>query len=161
MALKVAFKVEDKCTTLLLSGDLNEHSSALDSITVNPDFDLHIDIQGLGALNSLGVRNFSKWINSVQCSHLRFFYCPRNFITQLNLIKNFIPLKSEIESFFVPYFSEALGEEQRVLFTKSLDYRKENGKVVLNFPEVLDSQGNPMDLDVFKDQYFRFLDIYY
>lgn len=161
MALKVAFKVEEKCTILILTGDLNEHSSALDSISVNPDFDLHIDLQGLGALNSLGVRNFSKWIHEVQCSNLRFFYCPRNFVTQLNLVKNFIPTKSEIESFFVPYYSEALGEEQRVLFTKSLDYRKEHGQVVLNFPEVLDSKRNVMDLDVFRDQYFRFLEIYY
>lgn len=90
-----------------------------------------------------------------------FFYCPRSFVTQLNLVKNFIPAKSEIESFFVPYYSEASGEEQRVLFTKSLDYRKEYGQIVINYPEVLDSQRNVMDFDVFKDQYFRFLEIYY
>ncbi len=48
------------------------------------------------------------------------------------------------------------------LFTKYLEYKKtDDGKISLSFPEMLDSEGNKMELDIFKDQYFRFLEKYY
>lgn len=161
MALQLSFSVSDKCTTLLLRGKLNEYASALDGVEVNPHFDLHIDLKDLEAINSLGIRNFQTWIHKVRCEKLRLFHCPRAFINQMNLVEGFLPAKTEIESFFVPYYSEQTGEATKVLYTKYLEYKKENGKVSLSIPEVRDSQGVKMDLDVFKDQYFRFLDKYY
>ncbi len=161
MALQLSFSVSDKCTTLLLKGSLNEYSSALDGVEVNPSFDLHIDVKDLVAMNSLGIRNFHNWIHRVQCERLRFFYCPRIFINQLNLVEGFLPAKAEIESFFVPYYSERTGEDASVLFTKYLEYKKVNGKLTLSIPEMQDSEGNKMELDVFQGQYFRFLEKYY
>ncbi|WP_291515967.1 hypothetical protein [Bdellovibrio sp. ArHS] len=161
MALQLSFSVQDKCTTILLKGSLNEYSSALDGVEVNPNFDLNVDLKDLQAINSLGIRNFHNFIRRLRCQRLRFFYCPRVFVNQLNLVEGFLPDKAEIESFFVPYFSEQSGEDAQVLFTKFLEYKKVNDKVVLSIPQVQDSQGNRMELDVFKDQYFRFLDKYF
>lgn len=161
MALQLSFSVEDKCTTIQLQGSLNEYSSALDGVVVNPSFDLNVDLKGVKAINSLGVRNFHAWVKNIKCQRLRFFYCPRVFINQLNLVSGFLPDKAEIESFFVPYFSEATGEDAMVLFTKYLEYKKEDGKVTVKVPEHFDSQGNKMELDAFADQYFKFLDTYY
>ncbi|WP_413568355.1 hypothetical protein ACLWBD_12180 [Bdellovibrio sp. HCB117] len=161
MALQLSFSVSDKCTTILLKGSLNEYSSALDGVEVNPNFDLSIDLKDLQAINSLGIRNFHNFIQRVRCQRLKLFYCPRVFVNQLNMVEGFLPDKAEIESFFVPYFSEQSGEDAQVLFTKFLEYKKVKDKIVLSIPEMQDSQGNRMDLDVFKDQYFRFLDKYY
>ncbi|KYG67955.1 hypothetical protein AZI87_01385 [Bdellovibrio bacteriovorus] len=161
MALQLSFSVTDKCTTILLKGSLNEYSSALDGVEVNPNFDLSIDLKDLQAINSLGIRNFHNFIQRVRCQRLKLFYCPRVFVNQLNMVEGFLPDKAEIESFFVPYFSEQSGEDAQVLFTKFLEYKKVKDKIVLSIPEMQDSQGNRMDLDVFKDQYFRFLDKYY
>lgn len=161
MALQLSFNVADKCTTIHLKGSLNEYSSSLDGVDVNPRFDLDIDLRELTALNSLGIRNFQKWIFNVRCERLRLFYCPRLFVNQINLIEGFLPKKTEVESFFVPYFSEKTGEDAAVLFTKYLEYKKVEGKIVLSYPEVLDSQGEAMELDVTSDQYFRFLNTYY
>lgn len=160
MALDLKFNVEDNCTILQLKGDLNEYSSALDNVVVNPAFDLHIDLKDLTAINSLGIRNFISWIHKVECQRLRVFFCPRVFVVQLNMVDGFLPKKAEIESFFVPYYSEVSGEDAMVLFTKYLEYKKEDGKTVLKIPTVHDSQGVKMELDVFLDQYFRFLDTY-
>lgn len=160
MALSLKFNVEDNCTIIQLKGALNEYSSALDGVVVNPSFDLHIDLKDLTAINSLGIRNFIKWSRKVECQRLRLFFCPRTFVIQMNMVDGFLPKKAEIESFFVPYYSEANGEDSMVLFTKYLEYKKEDGKVVLNIPTVYDSKGEKMELDVFVDQYFRFLEIY-
>ncbi|WP_374074406.1 hypothetical protein [Bdellovibrio bacteriovorus] len=161
MALQLSFSISDKCTTILLKGSLNEYSSALDGVEVNPHFDLNIDLKDLKGINSLGIRNFHGWIHKIKCQRLRLFYCPRPFINQMNLVEGFLPDKTEIESFFVPYYSERTGEDAMVLFTKYLEYRKTDDQVHLSIPETLDSQGVKMELDVFKDQYFRFLDKYY
>ncbi|KYG61803.1 hypothetical protein [Bdellovibrio bacteriovorus] len=161
MALQLSFSVSDKCTTILLKGSLNEYSSALDGVEVNPNFDLNIDLKDLQAINSLGIRNFHSFIQRVRCQRLKLFYCPRVFVNQINMVEGFLPDKAEIESFFVPYFSEQSGEDAQVLFTKFLEYKKVKDKIVLSIPEMQDSQGNRMDLDVFRDQYFRFLDKYY
>lgn len=161
MALQLSFSIDDQCTTISITGSLNEYSSALDEVDVNPEFDLNIDLKGVTAINSLGVRNFNAWIHKIKCAKLRLFYCPRSFITQLNLIDDFVPEKAEIESFFVPYFSEKSGEEANALFTKYLEYKKVDGAIVLNLPVMLDSQGEKMDLDIMRDQYFRFLNKYY
>ncbi|WP_413582502.1 hypothetical protein [Bdellovibrio sp. HCB288] len=160
MSLQLSFSIADKTTTLKLNGTLNEYSSALDGVEVNPQFDLNLDLKDLTAINSLGIRNFHSWIYSIECQRLRLFHCPRVFVNQLNLVDGFLPPKTEIESFFVPYFSESTGEEMNVLFTKFLEYKSIAGKTKINFPVVTDAQGNSMELDVMPDQYFRFLDTY-
>ncbi|MGZ3770581.1 MAG: hypothetical protein ACXVCP_13420 [Bdellovibrio sp.] len=161
MALKLAFSIDNKCTTIMMSGSLNEYSSALDGVDVNPEFDVHIDLKELHSINSLGVRNFHSFIHRIHCEKLKFFYCPRPFVNQLNLLNSFLPEKAEIESFFVPYYSEMTGEEGSALFTKYLEYKKSEGMLSLKIPELFDSQGNKMELDIMRDHYFRFLYNYY
>lgn len=161
MGLQLSFSISEKCTTIYIRGNLNEHSSALNGVVVNPEFDLHIDLKDLTAINSLGIRNFNQWIHNIKCKKLIFFYCPRSFINQLNLVNGCIPPRSEIDSFFVPFYSEETGEDANVLFTKYLEYIKDNDKIVLRPPQVTDSQGNKMEYDILADQYFRFLNKYY
>ncbi len=160
MPLQLSFSIADKTTTILLKGSLNEYSSALDGVEVNAQFDLNLDLKDLTSINSLGIRNFHAWIYSIECQRLRLFHCPRVFVNQLNLVDGFLPPKTEIESFFVPYFSEKSGEETSVLFTKFLEYKSVAGKTQISFPKISDSLGNPMELDVLEDTYFRFLDAY-
>lgn len=161
MALQLSFNVEDKTTTIRLKGTLNENASALDGVVLNASYNLHLDLRDLAAINSVGIRHFKIWINKVKCQKIRLFYCPRVFINQLNLVTNFVPEGTEIESFFVPYTSETLAEEKMVLFTKELEYRKEMGILTFNFPRVLDSQDHEMEIDTHQKMYFRFLDKYY
>lgn len=158
MSLNLTFSVQDKCTTLSLRGSLNEYSSALDGVEVNSSYDLNVNLKDLQGINSLGIRNFQNWVHAVRCEKLRMFFCPRAFINQLNMVHSFLPEKAEIESFFVPYFSEVTSEDQNVLFIKDQNFKKVNGKVELTFPKVFDSKNNEMELDVFKEHYFRFLD---
>ena len=158
--LQLSFSVADKATTIILKGSLNEYSSALDGVEVNPGYDLILDLKDIKGINSLGTRNFRNWIHSVECQRLRLRHCPRVFVNQMNLVDGFLPAKAEVESFFVTYFSEATSEETDVLFTKFLEYKQVSGATKISFPDVRDSQGNKMILDVIEDQYFRFLEKY-
>jgi anti-anti-sigma regulatory factor len=158
--LQLSFSVADKVTTIILKGSLNEYSSALDGVEVNPNYDLILDLKDVKAINSLGTRNFRNWIHGVQCQRLRLFHCPRVFVNQMNLVEGFLPPKSEVESFFVPYYSEGTDEEMDVLFTKFLEYKQVNGSAKITFPDVRDKQGNKMIVDVIENQYFRFLEKY-
>lgn len=81
-------------------------------------------------------------------------------MNQLNLVAGFLPPKTEIESFFVPYYSEKTNEESLILFTKFLEYKSVDGNIKISFPKVTDSQGNMMELDVLEENYFRFLNSY-
>lgn len=158
--LNLSFSVADKTTTIVIRGSLNEYSSALDGVEINPKFDLNLDLKELVGINSLGTRNFHKWIHSIECQRLRLFHCPSVFVNQMNMVDGFLPLKAEIESFFVPYFSERTSEETNVLFTKFLEYRQVNGSIKISYPEVRDSKGEAMVLDTLEDKYFRFLEKY-
>ena len=158
--LNLSFSVADKTTTIVLKGSLNEYSSALDGVDINPTFDLNLDFKDLTGVNSLGTRNFHKWIHSIECQRLRLFHCPSVFVNQMNMVDGFLPLKAEIESFFVPYFSEKTSEEANVLFTKFLEFRQVNGSIKIRYPDVRDRKGETMMLDILEDKYFRFLEKY-
>ncbi|MBO9667396.1 MAG: hypothetical protein J7501_11370 [Bdellovibrio sp.] len=160
MPLQLSFAVADKTTTISLRGSLNEYSSSLDGVEVNPQFDLNLDLKDLKSINSLGIRNFHSWIYSIECQRLRLFHCPRVFVNQLNLVDGFLPAKAEIESFFVPYYNETSGEETQVLFTKFLEYKSVGGKIKLTLPDVRDSHDEKMEIDTLENHYFRFLEKY-
>lgn len=160
LPLKLDIQTEEKSVRIKLSGSLNEYASDLEKLVVNPQFDLHLDLDGLQAVNSVGIRKFQKWIHHVASPRIRLFNCPRSFVHQMNVVDQFLPEHVEIESFYVPFFSENLGAEKVVLFEKQVHFKKSDGKVKLDVPAVLDAEGLPMSLDIFDTHYFKFLDIY-
>jgi hypothetical protein len=56
-------------------------------------------------------------------------------------------------SFYVPYYSEHTNETQRVLLTRGHEYLEDK----VSLPELRDKEGNPMELDVDANRFFKFL----
>ncbi|MDG0816299.1 hypothetical protein [Bdellovibrio svalbardensis] len=160
MPLKINTVLIDETVVLTLQGSLNEYSSELQEIEVHASFDLSLDLRYLTAINSIGIRNFQKWINKIQSKRIIFLRCPRSFVHQLNLVHGFLPERSEIRSFYVTYYSEATGAEVEKLFIRGIDYDVIDGQFMLNATEVRDAYGNLMELDDIKGQYFKFLSYY-
>jgi hypothetical protein len=159
MGTPTAFILDDEqpdYTVLAIQGVLDEN-------TEMPDFkfskarDLMIDLNGLRAMNSVGVRRWIQWIHKFGREEIYFRRCPRVFIDQLNNVSDLIPKKSIIFSFYVTYFSERLEEEKNTLYVRGTHYEKGS---LLTAPEVLDADGQEMEIDVMPEKYFRFLTKY-
>lgn len=160
MPLKVTTDLIDKTVVLTLQGSLNEYATELHEVEVHPDYDLSLDLRYLTAINSIGIRNFHKWISKVQSPRIILLRCPRSFVHQLNMVHGFVPARTEIKSFYVTYYSEATGSELEKLFVRGIDYDVESGKIQIKNADVRDAYGNQMELEDIKGQYFKFLEFY-
>ncbi len=108
----------------------------------------------LKQLNSCGIREWLKWLNSVTDVKTIFCECPKVFVDQMNMIDGFMPSNCRVESFYVPFFNELAGSEMLVLFSNGKEYS--NGEV--HFPiDIKDESGQAMQLDVIPAKYFKFL----
>lgn len=121
---------------------------------IDQEKEINIYFEEIGFINSLGVREWVKWISSAPQAKILLYNCPAIVIDQCNLFYNFFPANSQVMSFFVPFFSEKTGEEKKLLFTIGKDFDDMGN---FNIPLLKDSQGNEMQLDVIQKKYFAFL----
>lgn len=70
------------------------------------------------------------------------------------MVQGFLPTNGKVASFYVPFYSDESGEDKSVLFTQGKEYT-DSGLGAL--PEVKDSAGKPMEMDVVEAKYFKFL----
>lgn len=139
-----------------ISGKMNE-SAEFDMIRLPKSESLEIDLVDLTLINSMGIRIFKDWVHRLEVPSLFFSYCPRIFIDQVNMVVDFIPKTSTIQSFYVPYYNEDSEEERNVLFVRNEHFKMENGEPVITFPDVKDSKGREMEIDVIAEKYFAFI----
>lgn len=139
-----------------LSGKLNE-TADLNRISFPPVKSVEFDLAEVAHINSIGIRNFREWLTTIPVPEMTFSFCPRVFIDQVNMVTNFLPARAKILSFYVPYYIEETGEEKLVLFSRGKEIEGTGGVVQINFPKVLDGNGNEMTVDVITERYFSFL----
>src|ERR1700679_1102075 len=91
-----------------------------------------VDLGAVTAINSVGIREWIKWTKTLPAGcKLTVRNCPKIIVDQINMVLGFLPAGSRVESFFVPYYSEATGNEKMVLFINGREFK--DGK--LNPPE--------------------------
>lgn len=114
-----------------------------------------LDLEGVTAINSVGIREWIKWVKSIPTSvQLSVRRCPKIIVDQINMVAGFLPTGTTIESFYVPYYSDASGNEKMVLFENGKEYK---GSEVFAPSEVKDDSGEAMEMDVIEAKYFKFL----
>lgn len=124
----------------------------------NPETVTHLEINfGLKTyFNSIGIRNWIRWLEPLSKTEglaIRVNECPAGVVLLATMITGFIPKTAEVTSFYLPYYSEPTGEEKQILMKKGHDYL--DGKVI--FPQVPDSQGNTMEIDLDQKRIYIFL----
>lgn len=143
----------DEITQIHLSGMIDERANfkmyGLDGMNK-----IQLYLSDLKGFNSFGVREWIKWIGKANSSEISLYECPKSLIDQMNMVLGFLPSKSRIMSFYVPYSNDS-GAEKNVLFTFGVEY---NEKGILNFPKVVDEDGKPMEMDIVDSKYFKFLE---
>lgn len=154
MAFSVSKKVEGGKCVLEVAGNIDEDSSFQPADTGGAA-EIVLDLDKVTAINSVGIREWIKWVKTMPAaSKLAVRKCPKIIVDQINMVAGFLPAGTVVESFYVPYYSDASGEEKMVLFNNGTEFT--NGEV--NAPaEVKDDSGEVMEMDVIEAKYFKFL----
>ncbi|MGE0526487.1 MAG: hypothetical protein AB7G93_14315 [Bdellovibrionales bacterium] len=114
-----------------------------------------LDLEGVTAINSVGIREWIKWIKSIPSSvKISVRRCPKIIVDQINMVAGFLPQGTTVESFYVPYYADSTGSEKMVLFQAGKEF---NGENVEPPAEVKDESGEVMEMDVIEAKYFKFL----
>jgi hypothetical protein len=115
---------------------------------------LEFSLQALKSINSTGIREWIKLMQSIQGAQLSFSNCPKIFIDQVNMVSGFIPTNSKIISFYVPYYNEDADKEYLALYKLGEDFTSNSVRVQDQYK---DESGTVFDLDVVKLKYFKFI----
>lgn len=152
------FKAEKKqgsgeCT-VVLQGHIDEDATfgGLDLAGVGK---VVIDLDGVTAINSCGIREWVKWIRTASTTApIVYRKCPKVIVDQINMVSGFLPDNGKVESFYVPYYNDSSGNEKMILFKEGAEFK---GNEIFPPPEVKDEGGEPMEMDVIEAKYFKFL----
>lgn len=115
---------------------------------------IEFDLKDLKSINSCGIREWIKWMGTASNAKISLHNCPKVIVDQINMVDGFLPSNGEVQSFFVPYYSEEAGSEKNILFTRGKEF---NEGAVNAPPSVKDEEGNEMEMDVIESKYFKFL----
>lgn len=152
MPFEAKTKISDLENILTLSGGLDEDSEI-------PVFkekkNLRVNLRQISYTSSHGINTWCKWLSAHdQCPVIYLEECPYIFIRNASVLKGLLTPNVQILSFYVPYYNDSSEESKSVLFIRGRDF-KDDGTLI--FPQVFDSLGNEMDMDVVKEKYFHFL----
>lgn len=152
---KFFFKTTDESnfTNVLFEGPINETFNSFD-LQVNRDKSVRIDFKKVSTINSIGIRYWIAWIHKNPGVVFHFRHVPVCIVDQINNVSDFMPSGTTVESFYVPYYSENTGEEKHELYIDKKDFQR--GKIP-QAKNLLDTQGSPMEIDVYPQKYFKFL----
>lgn len=115
---------------------------------------VELQLANIKSINSCGIREWIKWINTAGPAQVKYVECPKIIVDQINMVQGFLPVQGEVESFFVPFYSEGSGSEKAILFRNGQEFDK-SGQI--RVPQVKDDAGAEMEMDVVEAKYFKFL----
>lgn len=154
MANNIILKKIDDNLLIEISGSIDEEVT-LSSDVLQGAKALIFDFNGVKSINSCGIREWIKWLSPYPQTKVVYRRCPKIIVDQINMVDGFLPSTGKVESFYVPYYSDAAGEEKQILFSIGKEF-DESGAIHLP-NAVVDSKNEPMELDVIESKYFRFL----
>ncbi|MGE4133592.1 MAG: hypothetical protein AB7F86_18290 [Bdellovibrionales bacterium] len=154
MSFEIVKKPEGASTVLEIKGNIDEDANFAPQ-ELGGAATVVLDLENVSAINSVGIREWIKWIKGLPGGvALKVRKCPKIIVDQINMVSGFLPANAQVESFYVPYYSDASGSEKMVLFQFGKEFK--DGEVHAP-PEVKDESGELMEMDVIEAKYFKFL----
>lgn len=141
--------------TLTFAGSIDEDAKLPDPNEFKSMAEITVDMGGVQAINSCGVREWVKWIKAMPpTTKLIYTNSPKVIVDQMNMIGGLLPKGTVIKSFQVPYFCENCKQVHAIVFNEGKEFQGKAAKAPdLNCPKC----GQPMELDVIEAKYFKFL----
>lgn len=112
------------------------------------------NLKDMTSINSSGVRQWILLMRKMKSANIFLYECPKVFIEQANMVKDFIPTNAKIMSFYVPFYNEKNGTEKSILFSLNQDYTDDK---IFPLKSVVDEKGDEMEIDAVESKYFRFI----
>ena len=154
MGFSIAKQPDGGRMILKIAGGIDEDAN-FNPVELGSFTNVCLDLADITAINSVGIREWIKWIKAfpanVQVSVRR---CPKIIVDQINMVAGFLPSTAVIESFYVPYYSDASGSEKMVLFERGKEFNEGD---VTPPEDVKDDSGESMEMDIIETKYFKFL----
>ena len=121
--LKINVLKADSSLNIEFTGYIDEDTN-LSEIDLQGVITLVFEWAQVKGINSCGIREWIQWIEKIPPdTKVHIMNCPRVMITQIGMIKGFLPKNTTIESFFVPYFCEKCEATTSVLFRNGKDFQ--------------------------------------
>jgi len=153
--LEVQFQKQGSSFQIKIVGDIDEESR-LSTYSLIGAEKVEMDLEGLGRINSLGVKAWIDWIDQAKDAKFIFSNCPEIFVHQANIMSGFLPKVFKIQSFFIPYYWEEQELERSFLF----DYDRHYSQTNFVFPEkITESDGRVFCIGVNLKRYLNFLQV--
>ena len=117
---------------------------------------LTVDFKAVEAINSCGVREWIRWLETVpQDIPVEYYNCPSIIVDQINMVGGFLRKGVRVMSFYIPYFCDNCKLQTNVLVTSGKDF---NGPNMAAPDNVKCSNCNgPTEVDVMESKYFKFM----
>lgn len=114
-----------------------------------------INLKNVSLLNSAGTLSWCRWIENFSApTEVQLCEVPVIMVKNFSSVRMILSSRCRVSSFYVPFFSGKTGERTTILFERGVHFT-DDGKISL--PSVLDRNGQPMELDVVPELYFRFI----
>ncbi len=120
---------------------------------------LKLNIGRITSINSVGVRKFLAFTLAWSPKVFEFYDCTPEFIANVNVIPQMLGKsadETQIKTFYVPFSCENCKRVENILFDRSSISKDDDGEVVLGSRKC-SKCGEPLDLDVEKNEFFMFL----
>lgn len=151
--LQIKKTVDNGKNVIEVSGSIdenfNQHTKELPK-----EGQIEFSLKGLKSINSTGIREWIKLMQSMPKANLSFAFCPKIFIDQVNMVSGFLPNNGKIVSFYVPYYNEDNDNEVLLLYKSGENF---TDKTVTIQETYKDAAGTEYELDVVKAKYFKFI----
>ena len=123
-----------------------------------------LDLKSIKAINSVGIREWLNWIRPLaEKADFVLENCPKAMVFQFNMVEGFLPPKSTVASFFVPFYCEKCDKEDSILFNVGKEVKANAGQLTFAFDKTTICQDKAnaasceMEMDVTEAKYFQFL----
>jgi hypothetical protein len=148
---KMSSRVDRGVTYVALSGSIDERAQFIE-FPLNPR--VVVDLEGVNFINSVGTRSWCLWLQRLRAPVIvTMVRCPVIMVKSFSSIKSFVTDQCVVESFFIPFYSETTGERKDFLAIRGTHFEDMNVRI----PEIRDSNGQVMDMDVIPEIYLSFL----
>lgn len=158
--LDVAISASSDGVVLKFDGCVDENAR-FEDLSVPAEASLVFDLGEVKLINSLGIRGWVGWMKTMRDRTFVFRRCSRAIIDQISVLDGFLPPRSHVESFFVPYHCDPCDREERILFRHGVEFEKGTAdrpeRVTPPTKTVCADCGKTMEMDVIETKYFRFL----
>jgi len=156
MSFQITKENKDGHHLIWFSGQVDEEAQFPEKSDLGDK--VFIDLAGVTAINSIGIRSWIIWFSQYPTTHFTFINSPKALVMQMNMVEGFLPERAEVLSMQVPFYCETCDEEKDVLFELGKQIKISGESVSLDYKKsAICKPDCEIELDVTKSKFFRFL----